>query len=107
MNCFQLFSKVTKEPVSLNQIDEEICNVLEVPVHKTKYGGGYEKGSFNWYDTIGFQIATGKFLGSDELRDHYLKSDMWSEEASIIEKILNYLEDNYTSRAFHALKSQL
>lgn len=108
MICFKLYSKETNEAVSLNKLDEDICNeVLNVPVHETKYGGGYVEGAFNWFDTIGFQIASGKDLGSQELRDHYLKSDMWAEEAPIVERILNYLEERYRSHSFYQLKSQV
>ena len=101
-SCFKLLDKQTKEAVSLNKIDENICKeVLGIPVHDKKYGGGYVPGSFNWFDTIGFQIATGKPLGSQELRDHYLKSDMWAEEAPVIGKILDHLEARYTSHSFY------
>ena len=101
-SCFKLLDKQTGEAVPLNKLDEDICkDVLGVPVHDKKYGGGYVAGAFNWFDTIGFQIATGKPLGSQELRDHYLKSDMWAEEAPIISKILDYLEARYTSHSFY------
>jgi len=101
-SCFKLLDKQTKEAVSLNKIDEDICKeVLGVPVHEKKYGGGYAPGSFNWFDTIGFMIATGKPLGSQELRDHYLASDIWAEEAPVIGKILDYLEARYTSHSFY------
>lgn len=100
--CFELFNKHTGESVCLNVLDEQICkDVLNVPVHPRLYGG---EGGFNWYDTIGFQIACGKQLGSQELRDHYLKSDMWADEAPVIERILNYLEDNYRSNSFYSIK---
>jgi hypothetical protein len=50
-------------------------------------------------------IATGKPLGSQELRDHYLSSDMWAEEAPVIRQILDYLESRYTSHSFYAVKN--
>lgn len=101
-SCFQLLDKQTGTAVPLNQVDESICKeVLQVPVDDHKYGGGYVPGAFNWFDTIGFQIATGKPLGSWELRDHYLNSNMWSEEAPLISKILDYLEARFTSRSFY------
>ena len=108
-SCFQLFKKGESEPISLNKIDEEICSVLEVPVHLTKYGGGYVKGALNWFDTIGFAIATDseKFLGSQELRDYFLISrdgGIWDEEAPLFEKVLNYLEANYSSTSFYQTK---
>jgi hypothetical protein len=101
-SCFQLLDKQSNEAVSLNKLDEDICkDVLNVPVHEKKYGGGYVKGAFNWFDTIGYHIATGMPLGSQELRDHYLKSDIWAEEAPIISKILDYLEARYYSHSFY------
>jgi hypothetical protein len=104
--CFQLLCKTTGEPVSLNAVDELICKeVLNVPVHPKKYGGGYVKGAFNWFDAIGFMIAAGKKpLGSQELRDHYLNSDMWADEAPIIEKILDFMESRFTSRSFYSVR---
>ena len=104
-SCFQLLDKQSGEAVSLNSVDESICKeVLNVPVHEHNYGGGYAPGAFNWFDTIGYMIATGKPLGSQELRDHYLASDMWAEEAPIIGKILDHLEARFTSRSFYRMK---
>lgn len=99
--CFQLFDKTTKEAVSLNLVDERICReVLNVEPHPRFYGGNV----FNWFDSIGFTIATNsdKHLGSQQLRDHYLKSDMWAEEAPMLEKLLDHMEKNYTSHSFYS-----
>lgn len=106
-SCFQLFPRGSSEPASLNKVDEQICKVLNVPVDPRKYGGGYVDGGFNWFDTIGFMIATNSDmeLGSQKLRDHYLKSDMWAEEAPKIEKVLNFLQAYYTSTCFYQHKS--
>lgn len=103
MICFKLISKATGETQTLNNIDIEICQVMGVEVHPVQYGGNV----FNWFDTIGFQIASGKELGSTELRDHYLKSEMWAEKAPMIEKILDYLEANYRSNSFYARKADV
>lgn len=101
-SCFQLLDKQTGEATSLSAIDNSICTeVLNVPTDERMYGGGFVSGAFNWFDTIGFQIATGKSLGSQELRDHYLKSDLWADEAPVISKILDYLEARYTSHSFY------
>jgi hypothetical protein len=59
---------------------------------------------FNWYDTIGFTIAMGRSL--DQVRDHYVKSDVWLEELPIINKVLDFLEDNYTTRSFYESSSR-
>lgn len=106
-NCFQLFEKDSdqKEAISLNRIDEEICQILKVPVHPKKYGGGYIEGGFNWFDTIGYMIATDSemFLSSEKLRKHYLESEMWEEEKETIKKILDYLESKYVSTSFYSV----
>ena len=108
-SCFQLFKD--GEAQSLNKIDEEICNLLGVEVDSICYGGKpNDIKSFNWFDTIGFTIATSdeKFLGSQELKDHYTKNSMWNkEEIEKILKIIEYLETNYSSKSFYKPKSVL
>jgi hypothetical protein len=106
-SCFQLFKKGESTPCSLAKVDEDICNnVLNAPVHSKFWGGDPSSdNSFNWFDTIGFNIATGKQLGSIELRNHFLDNEFWKEESHVFQKILNYLEDNYTSYAFYAVNS--
>ncbi len=105
MDCFQLFKKGESSAVSLNKIDEEICmNVLNVSVDDKKYGGGFVENGFDWFNTIGFQMSQGKALGSQELKDYYSTSTLWAEEAPIIEKIITYLENNYSSTSFYAHK---
>jgi hypothetical protein len=100
-NCFQLFDKSSSEVVSLISVDERICKeVYNVEPH-SKYWGSTV---FNWYDTIGFTIAMGKSL--DQVRDHYVKSDVWLEELPIINKVLDFLEDNYTTRSFYESSSR-
>src|SRR4051812_30972376 len=102
--CFQLFNKVnSQEAVSLNRIDEEVCNLLGSQVHDRYYGGTGEN-SFNWFDTIGFQIACGKPLGSEELKEYYTSSSLWKKELPVILRILEYLESNYTSNAFYSVR---
>src|SRR5438309_572623 len=97
-NCFQLFSTVNPQggAVSLNKIDEEVCTLLGAEVHPKFYGGTGDN-AFNWFDTIGYQIACGKSLGSSELREYYTTSSLWKEELPVILKIMDYLEENYTS----------
>lgn len=99
---FQLIDKLDKKPVSLTKIDEEICEkVLAEKPHK-KYYGGSGKNSFNWFDTIGFQLASGKTLeeGQNSVRKYYQTSDDWLEELPIIEKIITFLQNKYTCRSW-------
>lgn len=104
--CFKLFSKDNQEKaISLTLIDERICReVLNVEPHPKWYGGTV----FNWFDTIGFMIASSSdmYLGSAALREHYSKSEMWAEEWPMIEKILDFLEANYTSTSFYQSSSR-
>jgi len=98
---FQLLSKETGNPVPLSKVDEILCNeVLKVAVHPKMYGGGYGEGSLNWFDTIGFEIACGKELGSKELRDEFSNSDRWGESISLFLTVLDHMEANYTSTSF-------
>lgn len=102
---FMLVDKVTSEPVSLITVDEIICKeVLNVEVHPHNYGGDWTKSdnTFNWFDSIGFQIASGKTLedGDDSVKKYYQESDMWQKEYPIIEKIIDFLQSRYTSRSW-------
>lgn len=96
-NNFQLFPKGSNTAARLFDIDEEICTkVLNVPVHEKVYGGSGE-GRFDWFNTIGYLIASGRKLGSEELR---LKVAEWTENDPIGVKVLAYLEENYSSESF-------
>ena len=96
-NNFQLFPKGSNTAARLFDIDEEICTkLLYVPVHEKVYGGSGE-GRFDWFNTIGYLIASGRKLGSEELR---LKVAEWTENDPIGVKVLAYLEENYSSESF-------
>jgi hypothetical protein len=99
-NCFQLFLKGSSEPVSLNKIDEELCQLLGKPVHFKQY-------VVMWYDVIGWTIAVnGYALGSKELREKVEEYDkLMDEDQGALIKCLDYLEENYTSTAFYQSKS--
>ena len=96
-NNFQLFPKGSNTAARLFDIDEQICTkVLNVPVHEKVYGGSGE-GRFDWFNTIGYLIASGRKIGSEELR---LKVAEWTENDPIGVKVLAYLEENYSSESF-------
>tara|TARA_R110000851_G_scaffold96834_1_gene210052 strand:- start:313 stop:618 length:306 start_codon:yes stop_codon:yes gene_type:complete len=98
-NNFQLTCKITKKLVAINQIDKEICSLLDVPVHPKRYGGD----EYDWFNIIGFKIAVGSPLGSEELRNYVTdtSSNGWGlASATKGEKILDYLENTYTSEAW-------
>ena len=97
-NNFQLFPKGSNTAARLFDIDEQICTkVLNVPVDAKNYGGAHSKNSFDWFNIIGYNIAAGDKLGSQELRDVVAK---WTDNDLIGVKVLQYLEDNYTSDSF-------
>jgi hypothetical protein len=100
---FQLLDKISNTPQSLSLVDEMICKeCLNVEVHPNKYGGDWNKskGTFNWFDSIGFQIASGKTLeeSDNSVRNYYKSSEIWQEELPIIEKIIDYLQSKYTAK---------
>ena len=112
-SCFQLFKKGTYDAVSLNRLDEDICRqILNCEPHPRRYGGDV----FNWFDSIGFIIATNSdcSLGSQELKD---KINDWFplddqdrqdprdiEDANNARKVLAYLEEHFASTAFYMHK---
>ena len=97
---FQLLDKSTGEAQSLSKVDDRICiEVLNCTPHEKYYGGNV----FNWFDTIGFQLASGKALNNDaenSVHNHFKNSEWWQEELPMIESILNFLQENYTSRSW-------
>lgn len=93
----KLINKSTQQEVNLIDVDEEIClNVLKVKIHPRFWGGNV----FNWYDSIGFTMASGMNLQSGELREHYENSDIWKEDLDTIRPIIDYLEANYISKRY-------
>lgn len=97
--------KETKESPTMIEVDEQICAVLNVPVHPKHYGGGYGLECFNWFDTIGFMLSTGKTLeeGEESVLEHY-RTDMWKEEFPVIEKIVLFLRQKYTVRSWYSVR---
>jgi len=98
-DCFEIINPKTNEPVPLNQIDEEICNLIGAPVHERRYGGSGEN-AWNWFDSIGWDMSQRRSYA--EMREKYTKEiDFYGEYLIRIIKIINYLEENYTFRAFY------
>ena len=99
---FQLISKSTNEPVRMSSIDDDICREVYGVEPSEKFFGG---GIFNWYDTIGFMLATGMNLedGDNSVRNHYNNSDIWQEELPYINKVIDYLQSNYTFKSWYSI----
>jgi hypothetical protein len=84
---FQLISKTTKEPALFNAIDIELCNHFKQPIDDEKYLS-------NWYDSIGFRIATGNTL-DDIIREFTnLEQEGW---VKALLSIAIYLNEHYTT----------
>jgi hypothetical protein len=96
---FQLLDKQTGEAVKLVLVDELICrDVLKCEPHEKWWGGEV----FDWYNTIGFQLAYGKTLedGYDSVRKHFLNSELWLQEYPVIDSIISHLQDKYNCRSW-------
>ncbi len=92
-NCFHLVRKGEKEPTTLTQVDREVCEYMEVPEDKVHY-------CYDWFNVIGFLIASGKSLGSQDLR---IAVREWTEVEELrekLEKILDFLEQHFVSDAW-------
>jgi arginyl-tRNA synthetase len=91
-NCFTLTFKGQTEPATLNKVDEFLCEKLGMEVHPKYYVN-------DWYNTIGFLIATGHPLGSEKLRT---KLATWFTKEDLPEaiKTLDIIEEYFTDNAF-------
>ena len=95
-NCFSLtrLSEASKGPVSLNQIDRELCELLGEEVHPTRYVCG-------WLDYIGPELAMGRSWAAiwNTLGDDYY---LWEDDeyCGNMAKILHYLQNNFSPNAW-------
>lgn len=87
--CFSLTKRGKTEPVSLNQLDEDVCKMLNKPCDPDKFCRG-------WYDIIGFRLALGKEWS--EIVELFLPV----EDAYDLDMlaICAYLQANYTSNCW-------
>jgi hypothetical protein len=93
-----LTCKTSNKVVSALDVDKEICALLNITQSADLYGGEY--GKYDWYNTIGFQLASGKTY--DEVRLHYVKSSIWCDELSWLLKIINHLEEKYEPKSWYS-----
>lgn len=96
-NYFQLIPINGTEPEGLSHVDERICKeVLKCDPHPKWFGGEV----FDWYNTIGYWLAAGRTLedGEGSVRKHFKddSDDVWKEELPLIEKVIDFLQKNYT-----------
>lgn len=85
-NCFTLRKKEVEELSRFNDIDDEMRLHFGAEPDETNYYRG-------WYDSIGFAIAMGRKLGSQELRD------VFKGIPELLE-VIDWLEEHYTSDAW-------
>jgi hypothetical protein len=98
-NCVQFFRKsdISRTPVVLNRLDEEICKHMNIPVHPTGWCCGWS--------VIQFEAALGKTLS--DISAFYkaeveeCKENDWDStlEENLL-KIAQYLEENFTTDAW-------
>lgn len=79
----------------LAKIDEDICMYLGKPVDPVEW-------YCDWFNIIGWAIAMGKELGSEQLRK-YIREIIRADDPirADITRILSFLEENYTSRSWY------
>ena len=97
---FQLFRKLPNgetenDATSLSQIDREICEEFDLPLHPKLYVNG-------WFDVIGFGLATGKTW--DDIRANTNKQiasteafDLECRESDLLTlRIVDFLEARFS-----------
>ena len=97
-NYLILVDKTTKSVVSMREVDKEICALLDIPQDDKYCGGKY--GGYDWYDTIGYQLASGKTY--DQVRLFYAKSTICYDSLHWLMKCINYLEEKYESKNYYS-----
>ena len=90
-NCFQLIRKGETKPSVLARIDEEICAVMDEPVHPKFWCHG-------WYDVIGFLISLGRKFGPE------FRAEIEKDYRPEMLKIYDHLAEHYTSDAWYESK---
>ena len=86
--CIQFIPVESSHPISLRILDERICNLLGIAVKETSYG-------FDWYAYMALHLAGG--MTYSKLRERLVEY-----ENDHLLPVLDYLEANFTVRAFHS-----
>lgn len=86
MNCFQLINKLNGEPANLNNVDAELCEMLNVPVDPKHF-------VCSWYNTIGFAASCGHSFEK-------MRNEIFVDAEPTAIKIINYLDEHYTIRCW-------
>lgn len=83
-NYFTLTKIGETEPTAFVDIDEELCDHFEVPIHPKNW-------LHHWYDVIGLSLATGRTF-----------DEIISETDGQLNEIARYLRDHYISNAWYS-----
>lgn len=105
-NYFQLTRIGKTKAETFVTIDAEICAILDIEVHPTKY-------AFSWYDAYGLRYSLGHTneqikeefikLQEEAIRDYPAEShEEINQYFGVMFKILNYLRRNYTTNAWYS-----
>lgn len=97
-NNFSLIRKSAPEagPVRLAEIDEELCRLLDMPVHPQEW-------VCYWYDLLGFPMACGVSLSAIAGKQEFWVNSGHPEVDDFDRRLLRiaeHLRDNYTVDAW-------
>ena len=98
-NYFQLVPINGTKPENLSLIDERICKeVFQCEPHPEWWGSGV----LDWYNCIVFMLSEGKSLheGENSVREYCRNNNLWAEELPLIEKVIDFLQENYTVKCW-------
>jgi hypothetical protein len=90
-NCIQYRRKGEKDAITLAKLDDEVCEYLGVTPDPNKFYLG-------WFDYIGLFHAMGK--SNDWIRESIEELGPDSKYRIAYGKILDYLEENFTTNAW-------
>lgn len=93
--CFQLIDRTSGIPATLQHVDAQLCQNLDLPFHNELY-------TCWWYDIIGFKLALGKSFAeiTNDLRDNQAKYPKnWQDYQDLL-RINAFLLEYYESSAW-------
>lgn len=83
-NCFNLTKLGDDKPSTLQDVDRDICQALDIPFSDTEWAG-------NWYHSIGFALACGQSWDQ-------IEATLADYPGSLA--IAHYLKENYKPSAW-------
>ena len=87
-NCFQLISRSTNQPEPFVEINRKICQHLGEVQQNDEW-------CRDWYPYIGFLLASGQKIASDELKEKVAK--IYQSLVPVVE----FLAENYNSVSWY------